>query len=183
MPKYFKAGTNIVGVPKKMVFVDSKGEGHLFPTLTAKKHIASHYGQNAVITDYVKSGNLLKLSKGEYIKHTEKIKKAKSKKMSAEMEAKKAQQEQKRLEREAKKVEKEKKKAERDAKKAERDAKKAERDAKKMVIKEKNTADLKNKLTASVIANDMYHEALGSALATLPKGKRGRPKGSGKKKV
>ena len=75
MSKYFKAATNKLGVPKKMVFVDKKGETHLLPTLTEKKHLATHYGQTAIITDYnPKNGNLIKVSKGEYTDFKEKKK-------------------------------------------------------------------------------------------------------------
>ena len=82
MPKYFKAATNIVGVPQKMVFVDKQGEPHLLPSLTPKKHIASNYGQSAILTDYnTKPGNLIKVSKGEYTNYNEKIKNLKKAKL------------------------------------------------------------------------------------------------------
>jgi hypothetical protein len=82
MPKYFKAATNIVGVPQKMVFVDKQGEPHLLPSLTPKKHIASNYGQSAILTDYnTKPGNLIKVSKGEYTNYNEKIKNLKKEKL------------------------------------------------------------------------------------------------------
>lgn len=43
MPTYFNAATNTVKVPeKKVVFLDSKGQTHLYDTLTPKHHIASH---------------------------------------------------------------------------------------------------------------------------------------------
>ena len=78
MPKFFKAATNIVKVPKKMIFLDKKGQSHLYDTLTPKHHLSNHYGQSAVITDYnSKNGNLLKVSKGEYTQYTDKVKKQK----------------------------------------------------------------------------------------------------------
>jgi hypothetical protein len=46
-----------------------------------------------------------------------------------------------------------------------------------------NNPDLITKLNTSVMANDVSNELLPAALATLPKAKRGRPKGSGKKKA
>ncbi len=79
MPRYFKAATNIVRVPEKMVFVDPKGEPHLLPSLTKKKNIAKHYGQAAVLTDYnTKPGNILKVSKGQYENYKDKVKKQKT---------------------------------------------------------------------------------------------------------
>ena len=44
MVKLNIAGTTLVGVPKTMVFLDDKGKGHIYPSLTAKNHISSHYG-------------------------------------------------------------------------------------------------------------------------------------------
>ena len=44
MPKLNIAGTTLVDVPKSMVFLDDKGKGHIYPSLTAKNHISSHYG-------------------------------------------------------------------------------------------------------------------------------------------
>ena len=48
MPKLNIAGTTLVGVPKSMVFLDDKGKGHIYPALTAKNHISSHYGIPAI---------------------------------------------------------------------------------------------------------------------------------------
>ena len=165
MPKYFKASTNVVGIPNKMVFVDKSGQGHLLPTLTPKKHtIASHYGVPAVLVDN-KRGNLVKvIQKGEYTTDyiEEKIKKARVRKTAAEREQMKAEKEAKRAERERKKAEKEQKKAERDAKKAEKIAKKAEKDSKKAEkLKKqykKNKPNLSNKLAASGMADSMLGE-------------------------
>ena len=44
MVKLNIAGTTLVGVPKTMVFLDDKGKGHIYPSLTGKNHISSHYG-------------------------------------------------------------------------------------------------------------------------------------------
>ena len=64
---YFKAGTNIVGVPKEMVFIDKKNQPHLLNTLTPKNHLATHYGTSAVGLT-TKRGNLVRtVSKGEYV--------------------------------------------------------------------------------------------------------------------
>ena len=83
MPRYFKAATNIVGVPQKMVFVDGKGEPHLLPSLTKNKHLASHYGQSAILSDYnTKPGNLIKVSKGEYTNYNDKVKKSQKAKLA-----------------------------------------------------------------------------------------------------
>jgi membrane protein involved in colicin uptake len=184
MPKYFKAATNIVGVPQKMVFVDKKGEPHLLPSLTKNKHIASHYGQSAVLTDYnAKPGNLIKVSKGEYTKYNDKVKKSQQAKLvknEKKAAAKLAEKEKKIAEKEMKKAEREKKKADRLAVKADRLAVKAEKDklkAEKMVMKKtKGKTDLVTKLNAVVMANDMYNDLLPGALASLPKRGRGRPK-------
>ena len=184
MPKYFKAATNIVGVPQKMVFVDKKGEPHLLPSLTKNKHIASHYGQSAVLTDYnTKPGNLIKVSKGEYTNYKDKIKKSQQAKLAQKEKkaaAKSAEKEKKAAEKEMKKAQKEQKKADKLAKKADRLAAKAEKDkikAEKMAIKKtKDKTDLATKLNAVVMANDIYNDILPGAMASLPKRGRGRPK-------
>jgi len=44
MVKLNIAGTTVVGVPKTMVFLDEKGRGHIYPSLTEKNNISSHYG-------------------------------------------------------------------------------------------------------------------------------------------
>ena len=76
MVRYFQAGTNIVGLPKQMVFLDKKGTSHLLPSLTPKHHIASHYGHSAIETAYNnKAGNLLKITKGTYTNYKTKVKK------------------------------------------------------------------------------------------------------------
>jgi hypothetical protein len=49
--------------------------------------------------------------------------------------------------------------------------------------KSKDKTDLVKKLNAVVMANDMYNDLLPAAMDSVPKAKRGRPKGSGKKKV
>ncbi len=78
-------------VPHKMVFVDSKGEGHLYPSLTKKKHISSHYGQSAILTDYnTIPGNLLKVSKCEYTNYNDKVKKAQQAKLAKDQKKKAA---------------------------------------------------------------------------------------------
>ena len=184
MSKYFKAATNIVGVPKQMVFVDKKGEPHLFPTLTKNKHLASHYGQSAILTDYnTKPGNLIKVSKGEYTNYNDKVKKSQQAKLAqkekkaaaklAEKEKKAAAKEMKRAQQEQKKAEREQKKADRLVVKAEKDKIKAEKAAMK---KTKDKKDLVTKLNAVVMANDIYNDLLPAAMASVPKGKRGRPK-------
>lgn len=74
---YFKAGTNIVGVPKEMVFYDKKDQPHLLNTLTPKHHLASHYGTSAIELT-TKKGNLIKtVTKGEYVDLKKKVKKQK----------------------------------------------------------------------------------------------------------
>jgi len=75
MPRYFSAGTNILRVPKEMVFFDKNKEPHLLPTLTKNKHIATHYGVPAVSADYNDKGNLLKLTRGQYTDYQKKVKK------------------------------------------------------------------------------------------------------------
>lgn len=78
MPKYFKAGTNIVGLPQKMVFIDKSGGAHLYPSLTPKHHLATHYGVSAIETAYnTKPGNLLKITRGQYENYKDKVKKQK----------------------------------------------------------------------------------------------------------
>jgi hypothetical protein len=78
MVRYFQAGTNIVGLPKQMVFVDKTETSHLLPSLTPKHHIATHYGHSAIETAYnTKPGNLLKITKGTYTNYKEKVKKQK----------------------------------------------------------------------------------------------------------
>ncbi len=78
MVKYFQAGTNIVGLPKEMVFIDKKNNPHLYPSLTPKHHIASHYGHSAIETAYnPRGGNLLKITKGQYTDYEKKVKKVK----------------------------------------------------------------------------------------------------------
>lgn len=78
MVRYYKAGTNIVGLPKEMVFIDKSNNPHLFPSLTPKKHIAIHYGHSAIETAYnPRGGNLLKITKGEYTDYTKKVQKVK----------------------------------------------------------------------------------------------------------
>ena len=81
---YFKAGTNIVGVPKEMVFYDKKEHPHLLNTLTPKHHLASHYGTSAIELT-TKRGNLVKtISKGEYVNYQKKVKKQKQAVIKAE---------------------------------------------------------------------------------------------------
>ncbi len=78
MVGYFQAGTNIVGLPKKMVFIDKSGDPHLFDSLTPKHHIASHYGTSAIERAYnTTPGNLLKITKGTYTNYKDKVKKQK----------------------------------------------------------------------------------------------------------
>ena len=78
MVRYFKAGTNTIGLPKEMVFFDKSQHPHLFPSLTPKHHLASHYGQSAIQTAYnPKGGNLLKITRGEYTDYAKKVKKVK----------------------------------------------------------------------------------------------------------
>ena len=73
--RYFNAGTNIIGVPKKMVFYDNSDEPHLLNTLTRKNHIASHYGHNALEFEN-KNGNIIKtITKGEYVNYKKKVNK------------------------------------------------------------------------------------------------------------
>ena len=49
MPKYAKAGTAIVGVPKNMLFMDASNHPHLLNTTTKTHKIATHYGTPAVL--------------------------------------------------------------------------------------------------------------------------------------
>lgn len=193
MPKYFKAATNTVKVPKKMVFLDSKGQTHLYDTLTPKHHIASHYGQSAIITDYnTKPGNLLKVSKGEYTKYTEKVKKQKK-------AAKDLVQATNAVETAVKKMRGRPRKNPNDTtpkksrnplteeQKKERAAKRAMTLANKALSKQnmlkQDKTDLITKLNASVMANDIFNDLLPAAIASIPNKKRGRPVGSGKKKA
>ena len=76
MVKYFQAGTNIVGLPKEMVFIDKSNNPHLYPSLTPKHHIATHYGHSAIETAYnPRGGNLLKITRGQYTDYAKKVKK------------------------------------------------------------------------------------------------------------
>ena len=75
MVKYFQAGTNIVGLPKEMVFIDKSNNPHLYPSLTPKHHIATHYGHSAIETAYnPRGGNLLKITRGQYTDYAKKVK-------------------------------------------------------------------------------------------------------------
>jgi len=75
--RYYKAGTNVVGIPKEMVFYDKNEHPHLLDTLTPKHHLASHYGTNAIELT-TKKGNIVKtISKGEYVNYQKKVKKQK----------------------------------------------------------------------------------------------------------
>ena len=49
MPKYAKAGTAIVGVPKNMLFMDASNHPHLLNSTTKTHKIATHYGTPAVL--------------------------------------------------------------------------------------------------------------------------------------
>lgn len=49
MPKYAKAGTAIVGLPKNMIFVDATNHPHLMKSTTRNNKIATHYGTPAVL--------------------------------------------------------------------------------------------------------------------------------------
>jgi hypothetical protein len=76
MVQYLQASTNIVRLPKKMIFVDKKGNQHLFPSLTPSHHIASHYGQLALGPAYnkrLKDG--ITLEQGQYTTYKNKVKK------------------------------------------------------------------------------------------------------------
>jgi flagellar biosynthesis GTPase FlhF len=190
MGKYFKAATNVVGLPTKMVFIDKSGQGHLLPTLTPKKHtIASHYGHPAIVLNN-KRGNLVKVvQKGEYTSNylEDKVKKTRVRKTAADKEkaiadkeAKRAAREQKKAEREALKAEKQANKAAaKEAKKAEREAKKAEARLGKMAqldpvkVYNQRKKKVNKKIAATAMADDMFNSLLATA---LPKPKRGRPK-------
>ena len=152
MPKYFKAATNKLGVPKKMVFVDKKGETHLLPTLTEKKHLATHYGQTAIITDYnPKNGNLIKVSKGEYTDFKEKKKKQ-------EKAAKDLVKATVAVETAAKKM---------------RGRPKGSKNKK---TQDKTVKDLEVKMDAVSMSKDIVDNLISAAVASVPKA-RGRPKG------
>jgi len=76
MVQYLQASTNIVRLPKKMIFVDKKGTQHLYPSLTPSYHIASHYGQLALGPAYnkrLKDG--ITLEQGQYTTYQNKVKK------------------------------------------------------------------------------------------------------------
>ena len=76
MVQYLQASTNIVRLPKKMIFVDKKGQQHLYPSLTPSHHIASHYGQLALGPAYnkrLKDG--ITLEQGKYTTYNNKVKK------------------------------------------------------------------------------------------------------------
>jgi hypothetical protein len=76
MVQYLQASTNIVRLPKKMIFVDKKGTQHLYPSLTPSHHIASHYGQLALGPAYnkkLKDG--ITLEQGKYATYNNKVKK------------------------------------------------------------------------------------------------------------
>lgn len=76
MVQYLQASTNIVRLPKKMIFVDKKGQQHLYPSLTPSHHIASHYGQLALGPAYnkrLKDG--ITLEQGKYATYNNKVKK------------------------------------------------------------------------------------------------------------
>lgn len=76
MVQYLQASTNIVRLPKKMIFVDKKGQQHLYPSLTPSHHIASHYGQLALGPAYnkrLKDG--ITLEQGQYATYKKEVKK------------------------------------------------------------------------------------------------------------
>lgn len=180
MPKYFKAATNTIGVPQKMVFVDKKGEPHLLPTLTKNKHIASHYGQSAVLADYnPKNGNLIKVTKGEYTDYKEKKKKQEkaakdlvNATVAVETAAKKLRG-RPRKNPDAPPAEKKARTPLTEEQKKQRAAKRAITMANKALA---NIKDLEVKMDAVSMGNDMVDNLLSAAIASVPKGKRGRPK-------
>jgi hypothetical protein len=142
MPKYFRAGTNVLGLPAEMVFIDKKNKEHLLNTLTKKHHIASHYGVNAI--DLINRGNTVRLAKkGEYADFTDVKLKARNMKKYAQIQkkdAKKRETEARKIEKEAMKQEKmAQKEAKKQAKLLEREAKKAEKKALKALLPKKKS--------------------------------------------
>lgn len=192
MVKLNLAGSTIIGLPKEMVFLDEKKKGHIYPTLTPKNHLASHYGIPAIVLENKKGYTVGTVKKSMFTdssntnivnavkKARAKTEKARTRKTAAEREQMKADKEAKKAERLKKKADNEAKKAEREAKKAEKEKMKAERVAKTAAKNkakyDKYQPNLVNKINASVMANDMFDNLLPGAMASLPQAKRGRPK-------
>lgn len=72
MVNYLKYGSAQLSVPRYMIGTDSKGEPHLYPSLTPKGHLSVHNGMDAVMLTSLRKGNHIKATKGELVKHAEK---------------------------------------------------------------------------------------------------------------
>ena len=84
MPRYLLAGSNDISVPEKAIFIDKTGKPHLFPTLTPKKRLATHYNTPvAPFTTHKDNGQSrayeMWTAGGQYYDYTEPEKKIKTK--------------------------------------------------------------------------------------------------------
>jgi hypothetical protein len=98
MVKLNIAGSTLVGLPKNMVFLDEKGKGHIYPSLTAKKHIATHYGIPSIELNAKKGYNVGIVGKSTYTDSSNKnivntVKKARAKTEKAQKKIKEGVQE------------------------------------------------------------------------------------------
>jgi hypothetical protein len=202
MVRYFEAGTNVVNVPDKVIFKDKKGNTHLFPTLTKKKHnISSHYGHPAITSLSNPVGkNIIKVNKGNLVKYEAKVKKQKkahSDLIKATTEVvdagdaiiKKRGRPRKSISNVSTVPKVPKKRGrksltveEKAARLIQRKMNKADKLLSKINDGKQDKNNLISKLNASVIADDIFNNLLPAAMASLPASKRGRPVGSTNKK-
>ena len=198
MVRYFEAGTNVVNVPDKVIFKDKKGNTHLFPTLTKKKHnISSHYGHPAITSLSNPVGkNIIKVNKGNLVKYEAKVKKQKkahSDLIKATTEVVDAGEA---IVRKRGRPRKNPPSSPKVPKKRGRKPLTQEEKASRLIQRKMTKADnilskindgkqdknnLISKLNASVMADDIFNNLLPSAMASISK-KRGRPVGSTNKK-
>jgi hypothetical protein len=172
MVKLNIAGTTSVGVPKTMVFVDDKGKGHIYPSLTAKNHISSHYGIPSIGLKN-KAGNTVSTSKiGGYVDSSDPliinaVKKARVKTEKAQkiiiQGVQEIQQAQQNIENAVKKRGRPKLTEEQKAKN-------------KQMRKGKKKANLTAKISSNNMANDTVNNLFTSSLSSLPKPKKNRKK-------
>jgi hypothetical protein len=195
MVRYFEAGTNVVNVPDKVIFKDKKGNTHLFPTLTKKKHnISSHYGHPAITSLSNPVGkNIIKVNKGNLVKYEAKVKKQKKahsdliKATTAVVNAgdaiiRKRGRPRKNPPSTPKVPKKRGRKSLTVEEKTARIMNKADKVLSKINKTKDDKKDLYSKLNASVMADDIFNNLLPASMASLPASKRGRPKGSTNKK-
>ena len=169
MVKLNIAGTTVVGVPKTMVFLDDKGRGHIYPSLTEKNHISSHYGIPSINLKK-KEGYTVAASKSVYTDSSNPnivntVKKARAKTEKAQKKIKEGVQE----------IQQAQKSVENAVKKRGRPKLSEEQKAiNKQMREQKKQANLTAKISASDMANDMVNNLFTSTLSSLPKTKKGR---------